>query len=229
MSDFLLEGQLKVIAVQEAMHPKRAGSITSIGFGEDPITGFMALGILKDVGERIPLFAHEDPPTLTPQEIGYLRTGHSLLSVEPLPNGPVRIFMSRVLDPARPAQGILVGEINPTFLWDIGEEGSLPFSTELCVLDQSNSPLFCSPGFPATFHAQVAKKLTASAVGQLEWKDGREEFLASYWGLFLQTRFGVAKWTVVMNKSKADMFAPMADFKGSFFLVTLISLWWSCF
>jgi hypothetical protein len=123
------------------MHPKRAGSITSVGFGEESITGFKALAVLKDARERISLLGHgEDPPRLTPQEIGYLRAGHSLLSVQPLPNGPVRIFMSRVLDIARPTQGILVGEINPTFLWDTGEEGGLPFLTELCVLDQSNNP-----------------------------------------------------------------------------------------
>jgi hypothetical protein len=65
-----LEGQLKVIAEQAAMHPKMAGSITSVGFGEESITGFKALAVLKDARERISLLGHgEDPPRLTPQEI----------------------------------------------------------------------------------------------------------------------------------------------------------------
>ena len=221
-----LEGHLRVIAVYAAAPPKGTGSIPPVEFGEDPSTGFVGLAVVKDGRERHSLFGRVEHSTrLTAPEREYLQAGHTLLSSQPSPHAPTRIFMSRLLDPADPTRGILVGEINTTFLWDIGEEGGLPYLTELCVLDQSSSPLFCSPDFPASFHAQVAQRITPSAVGQLEWKDDRGEHLASYWSLFLQSKFGVPKWVITLSRSKADRFAPMADFTKTFFLVVLLSLW----
>ncbi|MGH7420350.1 MAG: ATP-binding protein, partial [Candidatus Rokuibacteriota bacterium] len=37
--------------------------------------------------------------------------------------------------------------------------------------------------------------------------------------------FSAPKWTVVLNQTKADVFAPIASFKRTFFLVVLLTIW----
>lgn len=221
-----LEAQLRGIAPYAAASDKGAAPLTSTRFGEDPRTGFVGVVILTDTGRQLPLFGRpQNPPGLSASDKEYLRSGHTLVSSQSSPEGPARIFMSRMLDPEDPRQGIVIGEINTTFLWDIGEQGGLPYLTELCVLDQSNAPLYCSPNLPASFPAEAARRLGSAHAGQFEWKGGGEEFLASYWSLAPPAKFGVRKWIVMLTLSKADILSPMAEFKKTFPLIILLSLW----
>jgi hypothetical protein len=160
---------LRVIAVSAAAPAAGAGSVTPVGFSEDPSTGFVGLAVFKDAGESVLLFGRvENSPRLTAAGMEYLPAGHTLLSCQSSPDALTRIFMSRLLDLENPTRGVLVGEISSAFMWDISEEDSLPYLTKLCVLDQSSAPIFCSPDFPPGFHAQAVKRIAAFAVGQLE-------------------------------------------------------------
>ena len=78
---------------------------------------------------------------------------------------------------------------------------------------------------PARFREQVAEFATRSSSGWFEWSDEREEYLSSYWLVFLKPQFFVPAWTVVLNESKADVLGPTADFKATFPLVILMSVW----
>jgi putative nucleotidyltransferase with HDIG domain len=221
-----LEGELRVIAPSVAASGKGAAPITSTRFREDASTGFVGVVILADTGKQLSLFGRlQEPPGLSASEKEYLRSGHTLVSSQSSPEGPARIFMSRMLDPEDPGRGIVIGEINTTFLWDIGEQGGLPYLTELCVLDQSNAPLYCSPNLPASFPAEAARRLGSAHAGQFVWKGGEEEFLASYWSLVPPAKFGVRKWIVMLTLSKADILSPMAEFKKTFPLIILLTLW----
>ncbi|MEK7204340.1 MAG: HD domain-containing phosphohydrolase, partial [candidate division NC10 bacterium] len=62
-------------------------------------------------------------------------------------------------------------------------------------------------------------------VGQFEWSQGGEDYLVSYWSLFLRPRFHIPKWTVVLSESKAAVLAPVDEFKKIFPLVILLALW----
>jgi putative nucleotidyltransferase with HDIG domain len=129
------------------------------------------------------------------------------------------------LDRQEPTGAVLLGEINPLYLWGIGDENTLPPMTELCVLDQSNTVLACSLPGPISFPVQVTLDMTRSSSGQFEWKHTDIEYLASYWSIPLKFRFYNPRWTVVLGESKASVLAPMANFKTIFSLVILMTLW----
>ena len=158
---------------------------------------------------------------LTDAEKQHLNSGSSVVSSQSQPNLPSRILMSTALDPQHPARGILVGEINTEYLW--GLDG-LPALTELCVLDQSRLVLFCSPGTPASFREQ-APNTAGPGSGQFEWEHDESTYLASYWSIFLKPRFFTPSWTVVLSQSSADVLAPLGNFRRTFLLVILMSLW----
>jgi putative nucleotidyltransferase with HDIG domain len=168
----------------------------------------------------------EDPPQLTTAAKQHVTAGKAAVSMSrPDSDGPPRLFMAMALDPQHPARGMLLGEINTTYLWGLGDENALPPNTELCILDHSLIFLACSLAGQVSLPEQVMRDMTHSASGQFEWKHDEREFLASYWTIPLQFRFLVPKWTVVLGESKADVLAPMANFKKIFPLVILLSLW----
>ncbi|HSD52436.1 MAG TPA: HD domain-containing phosphohydrolase [Candidatus Methylomirabilis sp.] len=221
-----LEGEMLQVAANTATVSGGAIRPPTRGLVEDLATRFIGLTVLTEAGRPIPMFGRvEDLPPLSAADRRHLSSGKTLVSTDARPGTPVRVFMSLLVDPREPHRGILMGEVNAPYLWGTVEEGALPPLTELCVLDQSSRPLFCSPIFSGSFAAQAGEKTATSAVGQYEWSQGGKDYLISYWSLFLRPRFFVPKWTVVLGESKAAVLAPMEEFKKIFPLVILLALW----
>lgn len=154
----------------------------------------------------------------TEPELQTLRSGRSILSTIPCDNPHPCILLSQALNKNAPTQGILVGEIHSSYLWDSQD---LPENMTLCVLDPVGRQLFCSGGAPDRFPNQV----THSFSGQFEWQGKGSDYLASYWNLPLQTFFSASHWTIITSESKPDVLAPLLRFRNSFLLVFLLALW----
>lgn len=191
------------------------------GLRENLTDRFHGLSVINKSGMGRPfLGVLEGPPQPNSEEREHLSSGKTVLSTLVVKDQPPRIFMSRSLDLRDPDRGILVGEINPTYLWGLGDHNTLPPLTELCVLDPLNRPLICSvPELTEGLGSRIE-----SASGQFEWSGEEQEYLARYWSIPLRFQFFVPKWTVVLSESKSEVFAPMADFQRIFPLVLLTSL-----
>ena len=220
-----IEGQMKLMApAVKERGPAIPFPLT--GVGENLAERFAGMVLVTGAGRAVPVFGGiQDPPALTEADRSYLASDRSLLTARPGPGGRARIFMSRALDPEDPGRGILIAEINTTYLWDIGEESGSERITRFCVLDDSSKPLFCTTNFPAASLEQVARRITGSAVGQLEWSVGVTEYLARYSSIFLQPIFRVPKWTVILSESRDEALAAIGEFKKTFPLVVLLALW----
>lgn len=222
-----LEGEMRIVA---STLTTRTGTSTPKGsdvFSEGSPERFASLAFISGGGRRNDLFGRmEDPPELTAAEKHHMTAGKAAVVASRFGSDvPPRMFMAMALDPQHPARGTLLGEINTTYLWGIGDENALPPNTELCILDHSLIFLVCSLPGRVSLPEQVMREMTHSASGQFEWRHDEREFLASYWTIPLQFRFFVPKWAVVLGESKADVLAPMANFKKIFPLVILLSLW----
>lgn len=221
-----LEAELTMAAADPHARTGAPVQTPSRGPGQHLTPRFRGLVLLTDAGRHRSLFGRiEDPPEPSAGEKHHLRTGKTVVSSQGRAPLPARVFMSRALDPQRPDRGILVGEINDAYLWGLGHENTLPAMTELCVLDQANTVLICSLPAPVAFPEQVTLTMARSASSQFEWRHDGKDYLASYWSIPLRFRFFTPKWTVVLSEAKADVLSPMADFKNTFPLVILLSLW----
>jgi putative nucleotidyltransferase with HDIG domain len=195
------------------------------GFSEHLKKSFKCLVIISDKGKPLPLFGQiQNIPEFIPEQNEHIRSGRSLLLSEYHPNLLSRIFMCMAVDPQSIGRGILVGEIDTNYLWDVEEKSIYPAMTEFCVLDPSNNVLFSSLQGSVSFPEEVLENIARSAMGQFEWVNEEKEYLASYRFINLEPLFFTKNWTVVLSESKSDVLAPMAKFKKIFPLVVLASL-----
>lgn len=219
-----LEANMKMLAFNLSASHSATLQVDSEEFSEHLQKCFNDLVLITNAGIPMSLFGHiQDPPELTSEEKQIILSGKTLLFWRYNLDLPPTMFMSLLLDPKHPTRGILLGEIKSAYLWGIND--ILPPMTELCVLDKSNKALFSSIPTPISLPEAVALKMIRSASGQFKWNRKDKEYLASYWSIFLKSRFSTSKWVVVVSKKKADMLTPIANFKKNFLLVTLLSLW----
>jgi len=185
--------------------------------------GFKRVILIDDNDQLIsPLKNFDGLEALIREERNYLKAGHSILFSEYQPNFASRILLLQLLDPRNPERGVLVGEIRQSYLW--GEIASFGLEMQICVLDELNRALFCSQQEYEPSLGELIK-LNKSSSGQFVWRDhDHEEFLISYWSIFLKPNFLVPKWTIITNQLKADISAPMADFRSIFALVITLTL-----
>jgi PAS domain S-box-containing protein len=166
-----------------------------------------------------------NPPAFTASEKARLGNGQSLLQVIPREDLPARILMS-IRAPGDPAAAeILTAELNPAFLWGIGQQYNLPPFTELTVMVPSGQVLISSLSETAPLFLQVFPPQRDTTSHRFVWRSGDQEYMASYWDLFLKSRFGAEPWTIVLSRTRADALAPLRSFKVNFPLVLLVGFW----
>lgn len=222
-----LDAEMEIVASRLALGTGGPIMTVPAGFGKDLQHRFKGVARITDGGRYTAVLGRvRNPPEFSSAEKQILNDGHTLVATQHPPGMPPRIFMGRLLDPQQPTKGLLVGEINPMYLWGISDyQNTLPPMTELCVLDHSNTLIFCSLPGTVSFPKRVADEMARGASGRFEWRHEGTEYLAGYWSIPLKFSFRVPKWTVVLSESKTDVLAPMANFRRIFPLVVLMSLW----
>jgi putative nucleotidyltransferase with HDIG domain len=222
---FFIEGEMKLVVSKLSREPDSIFRTPVEGFSEHLKKSFKGLVLISDKGKPLPLFGQiQNIPELIPEQNEHIRSGRSLLLSEYHPNLLSRIFMCMAVDPQSIGRGILVGEIDTNYLWDVEEKSIYPAMAEFCVLDPSNNVLFSSLPGSISFPEEVLENITRSAMGQFEWVNEKKEYLASYRSINLQPLFFTKNWTVVLSESKSDVLAPVAKFRKIFPLVVLVSL-----
>ncbi len=219
-----LEAEMKMVASSISPAPRTIPHTLPEGFDTELRQRFKGLVRITDSEKSLTLFGRiQDIPELTPSEGDHIWSGKTVISTmyHPSPH----IFMSVALDPKHPKRGILLGEINPAYLWGINEENPWLLTAELCVLDHANNILFSTLPAQVSFPETAVLTMNRSVSGQFEWVHEEERYIAGYWSIFLQARYFTPKWIVVLSEAKADVLAPLTAFKKTFPLVILLSLW----
>lgn len=221
-----LETDLQFFASSLKKPLQSPGQTPLADFNERLARRFKAVTLFSNVDEYTSVFKiMENPKRPGVQEIKHINAGKTAISILNHSGSSPRIFMMRLLDSKNLKSGFLVGEINPGYLWGIEQGNTLPPNTEVCVLDESKNLLFSSFSNQDSFSSRDRLKLKSSASGQFEWVHENEKYLLGYRTIFMKPRFLAHSWTVVLSQSKADVLAPMSDFKTIFCLVVLMSVW----
>ncbi|UCF92818.1 MAG: HD domain-containing protein [Desulfobacterales bacterium] len=164
------------------------------------------------------------PPTPSPTVLAHVNSGKTAILSGDSPEFWPRIFMLRRLNGQEPKKGLLLGEIDPVYLWGANHENSLPFGVEYCVLDAPDRLIFSSFGSPGASSNPSGREIQAarSDLFELRWDD--RSYVACQWAMFLKPKFLVPRWTLVVLQSHTDVLAPIADFKKMFVRVVLLAL-----
>ena len=138
------------------------------------------------------------------------------------PDGTPKVYMRLMMDSLQATGQSLVAEINLDYLW--GDKDTLPFSTFLCVVEDSDKVLFCSHPAPDQLLREVNIDLVEAASRNLLWTYENEKYLAVSWELFIKSRFNGPRWKIIASQREADALLPINTFNKIFPLVIALSL-----
>jgi len=153
---------------------------------------------------------------LEPGELAHLSSGKTLVSVRTCDDGPC-VFVVRQISAQQPSVGFLAGEVLPSYLLDIND---VPQGKHLCILDSQERVLQCSGEDPTSLSSNTFRSVS----GEFTWRRGSTDYEADYWKVFLKPAFLVDHLTVVASEPKDLAFLPLVQFKRSFLLVVLLTL-----
>ena len=182
-----------------------------------------AVALIWGNGEIMPVSGRMDAHIdllLLSQE--YLLHGKSILFYKESPSGQTQVFMGVMLHEKPSENGMLIAEIDPSYLWEDKKNHS--YMVDFCALNESKQLLYCSRPVPDTVSADISLKLAESPSGNLEWRFDDENILAGYWNLFLKPDFNISGWTIIAHQPEHYATAATASFKSIFIPVILISL-----
>ena len=137
-------------------------------------------------------------------------------------DGITKIYLRRIISIKNSEVTSVIAEINNQFLW--GEKDSLPFSTFLCVINNSNEELFCSHANYDVILANLNKSAGDAESRKLTWEVGDDKYLAVAWDLFVKSNFSGQAWKIIASRPETDALLPLYAFHKIFPLVILFSL-----
>jgi putative nucleotidyltransferase with HDIG domain len=119
-----------------------------------------------------------------------------------------------------------MGRIDSDNLMGIGFMNTLPSMTELFVLDQDGKIIASSiDGLTSGNAADLFNRIDGSETRSFEFQLQGMNYLASYWPLFLKSRYFGSNWIIILAQAKEEMLAPLTKFRQVFPLVVLLSIW----
>jgi signal transduction histidine kinase len=130
--------------------------------------------------------------------------------------------MYALFDPESPARGVVMAEVNRSYLWQVAE--GRPARTELYLLDRSKNILFSSLPIESGREDGFLASLKFGHSGVLEWDDNTGAYLAAYSTIFLEPSFLSPVWLALLRQPRDEALAPIVEFKKAFPLIIVISL-----
>jgi len=132
------------------------------------------------------------------------------------------VFMMRALKQGAFAEGYLLAEVDPRFLW--GDPSELPYRTDVCVFNEADEILFSSTATVPTVLPEIAHDDALSASRQLQWSDKQVRYLAGYYRILLKPRFFAHGWTLVVSQPESEALVVASDFMHLFLPVLALAI-----
>lgn len=157
----------------------------------------------------------EDPPPIDARAASHLAKGELALLMPPgRPVGPP--WLAVAIDPAQVADGVLIAQLEPAYLW--GDSDEISYQTDICVLAEGAVLLYCSSDELGATASRVASH---RANGHPASADG---WLSATSGLFLKAKFGADDWTIVALRPGSLAIASLTQLAQTYLGVTLLTL-----
>jgi diguanylate cyclase (GGDEF)-like protein len=93
-----------------------------------------------------------------------------------------------------------------------------------CLLNSDEVVIVCSAPDGSPIPRALPSGLAHSALGDFRWRSNGDEYLASYWSLFLKSNFHEDSWLVVLSEPSRLVFAPLDRFRAIFLSVILLTI-----
>ncbi len=161
-------------------------------------------------------------PKIAASDFGHLSSSDGLLHIQKLNENSYSLFIIVGLNDVNHKKALLVGEINPEYLWAMARE-SLPPMTEAYILGSSGTPLFSTSHLPQSTMTEIEEKIGQSSVDRLEWHDKDGTHFASHWSIFLRAPFNSDDWKVIVAQPKDEALAAINRVSKMIILILVVT------
>jgi putative nucleotidyltransferase with HDIG domain len=169
------------------------------------------------------LFGQACPrPSLTDRVRDHLVSGNALLFVR-LENHSPRIFMALRTTSPGADKGLLVGEVNQTYLWDTAAR-ALPPAMDVSILLASVKVLFSPLQLSPQVFTEREGGLFTEHSGQFQWSREKETYLSGYWVADLRIPYLTEDWIIMASQPQSEAFSSLQRFTRVFLLVLFLML-----
>lgn len=178
----------------------------------------------EDMFIKIWFFREDQPPSelpkITPAMGRHFDQDQPYLSVLSNASSHTILLWSRTQD-RNHTNGLIVGQINPDFLWTYAQ-GFLPLDTELAIVNEKFEPLLIQ----GTWATELKDHLDCQEGHRyFELDKNGEQWLVGRWKLFLQARFKSTGWHILIKESKQHVYASLYEFRRNSWLIAITTLW----
>jgi PAS domain S-box-containing protein len=222
----LLESELRLLSPNLLAENGTALGRIVLERADNSTHRFQGFTLIADDDRQVPLEGRlETVPSLTLEEKRQLHTGRSVIRVISQETGIPRIQLGLRTVIGSGTPGILIGEVDTTYLWGIGQQYNLPPATELTIIDHRGNVLISSLADITELAHKSASVERDRTTHHFAWQNDEEIYLACYWDLFLKSHFEAGHWTIVLSQARDDALAIIRDFKYDFPLTLLFAFW----
>lgn len=211
----ILEGLSFIQSEMQVVALSSDAKLQTPAFGKlNPKSGFMnqrLLGFTLFEGQKaVKTFMGEPCPyqKMTASDFEHLSSREGVLHIQRVNENSYRMFIILGLSEISHKGTLLVGEINPEYLWEMAR-GSLPPLTAVHILDSSGMLLFSTSRLSQTTMTEIEKKTDQTSFDRLEWLDNDGTHFASLWSIFLKTSIYSDPWKVIGSQTKDDALAAV--------------------
>jgi signal transduction histidine kinase len=186
--------------------------------------GFRKLALLSQEYKEV--YLREGFPEgfkLASEDLDHMRTGRGLLLVRQEAKGSSRIFMTGLMVTGQSQESLILGEVDPNYVWGMESEEDMVSDMPMLVLGPKSEILLSLPR-DHRINKDIVNAITRSAgAGTIEYDFNGDKYLTGYWRLFLKYNFSTPGWTIVMSQARSTVLAPVAYFKKVFFLFAILT------
>ncbi len=123
----------------------------------------------------------------------------------------------------------LIGEARPSYIWGVGSESLLPPQTEFAVYGDTGHIIMGTAHSPGSELSGFQREKVESDLRFFKYTAQDKKFLASAWMLFTRSNFANNSWTIILAESERTIVSSLNEFKSTFLLITLLSLFLTLF
>ncbi len=218
--DSLSDFESELTGLSDALLKKTANSVLET---QDLMSAaekdkILALAVVKENAPPLLLLGALSKPPILPE-----LASESTLFFSPGGNEGANIFMTVPRGLSVTAGEHLMAKLKPSQIWEQPLR-ALPSAAKVSILAPDGNSVFSSAIFPADIEIKTLSLSRKLSTGQFEWRDSQQNYLASYWTLFLKGKFSSDNLVVLIIEEKKHAVASVSRFSQFFLLVSTLTM-----
>ena len=151
-----------------------------------------------------------------------VEAGHSAV-VADLAGARPRLILLHHISVGGAEGPVLIGQLNPAYLWSAGDGEVLPESIGFAWVDPI-AGILASKGESPRLEGETLERLRSAPSGGFEWSGEGESYLAAYRSFPGSRRLQLPGWRIIASEPASRVLAPMADFTRMFPLLLILGV-----